>query len=150
MVTHSKSVADNSQKGRRKLKTSITHTRHFRSEINNSLQISRHFNFDLVVHCYGENTVVNLPQCCQALVHSQSISQCSGSRISNSIPFKTVKESTCTPELVQLVNGIVRHSVYNSLQFFQLLVMFQCSGHGYGSSGSQIIVTEAAAQCNQT
>ena len=32
-------------------------------------------------------------QCFQAPVHSQSISQCSGSRISNSIPFKTVEES---------------------------------------------------------
>ena len=42
-----------------------------------------------------------LIQCFQALVHSQSISQCRGSRISNSIPFKTVEEST--PESVQVV-----------------------------------------------
>ena len=38
--------------------------------------------------------MVYIPQCCQALVHSQSISQCSGSRISNCFSFKTVKEST--------------------------------------------------------
>ena len=42
-----------------------------------------------------------LLQCSQALVHSQSISQGSGSRISNSIPSKTVEGST--PELVQVV-----------------------------------------------
>ena len=35
-----------------------------------------------------------LLECFQALVHSQSISQCRGSRISNSIEFKTVEEST--------------------------------------------------------
>ena len=35
------------------------------------------------------------------LCHSQSMSQGSGSRISNSISFKTVEEST--PELVQVV-----------------------------------------------
>ena len=40
-----------------------------------------------------------LLQCCQALVHSQSISQGSCSRISNSIPSKTAEEST--PELAQ-------------------------------------------------
>ena len=34
-----------------------------------------------------------LLQCLQAPVNSQSISQCSGSRVSNSIPFKTVEES---------------------------------------------------------
>ena len=42
-----------------------------------------------------------LLQISQALVHSQTISQGSGSRLSNSIPFKTVEEST--PELVQVV-----------------------------------------------
>ena len=42
-------------------------------------------------------------QCCQALVHSQSISQGSGSRISNCIPFKTVVQST--PELVYTPRG---------------------------------------------
>ena len=42
-----------------------------------------------------------LLQCSQALVHSQSTSQCRGSRISNSISFKTVEESTL--ELVQVV-----------------------------------------------
>ena len=35
-----------------------------------------------------------LRQCCQALVHFQGISQRSSSRVSNSIPQKTVKEST--------------------------------------------------------
>ena len=35
-----------------------------------------------------------LLQCCQVLVHSQSISQGSGSIISNYILFKTVEEST--------------------------------------------------------
>ena len=39
---------------------------------------------------------------------------------------------------------IGRHSVYNSLQFFQWLVMFQCSGQSYGSSVCQTIVSEAA------
>ena len=39
-----------------------------------------------------------LLQYCQALVHSQSISQGSGSKISDSIPSKTVEEST--PELM--------------------------------------------------
>ena len=34
----------------------------------------------------------DLLQCLQALVHSQSISQRSSSRISNSIPYKTVEE----------------------------------------------------------
>ena len=38
----------------------------------------------------------HLLQCFQALVHCQSISQYSGSRMSNCIPFKTVKESKCT------------------------------------------------------
>ena len=52
-----------------------------------------------------------LLQCFQALVHSQSISQYRDARIFNFILFKTVKESTCTPELVQVVNGIARHSV---------------------------------------
>ena len=42
-----------------------------------------------------------LLQYCQALVHSQSIRQGSGSRISDSIPFKTVEE--ITRELVQVV-----------------------------------------------
>ena len=40
-----------------------------------------------------------LLQCCQGLVHSKSISQGSGSRISSSIPSKTAEEST--PELTQ-------------------------------------------------
>ena len=62
-----------------------------------------------------------LLQCFQALVHYQSIRQCSSSRISNCIAFKTVEEST--PEIVQVVNGIARYSVYNSLQFFQRLVL---------------------------
>ena len=44
---------------------------------------------------------IYLLQCCQALVHSQSISKGSGSKISNFIPFKTVEEST--PKLVQVV-----------------------------------------------
>ena len=35
-----------------------------------------------------------LLQCCQALVYSQSISQVDGSRMFNSILFKTVEEST--------------------------------------------------------
>ena len=38
----------------------------------------------------------------QTLIHSQSISQYSDSIIFSSIPFKPVKESTCTPELVQV------------------------------------------------
>ena len=41
-----------------------------------------------------------LLQCCQALVHSQSMSQGSGSRIPNCICFKTVEESTL--ELMQV------------------------------------------------
>ena len=51
----------------------------------------------------------NLLQDFQALVHSQSISQCRGSRIFNFISFKTVKESICTPELMQVMNGITRN-----------------------------------------
>ena len=50
-----------------------------------------------------------LLQCFQALVHSQSIGQCRGSRISNFIPFKTVEEST--PELVQVVLVTIWHYV---------------------------------------
>ena len=38
---------------------------------------------------------------------------------------------------------IRRHSVYNPLQFFQWLVMFQCSAQLYGSSVCQTIVSEA-------
>ena len=34
-----------------------------------------------------------LLQCFQTLVHSQSISQCKGSRVSNYIKFKTMEES---------------------------------------------------------
>ena len=131
-----------------------------------------------------------LLQCFQALFHSQSITQCSSCRISNSIEFKTVEEST--PELVQVVytlgitdseslkisgaggsmhernlpqpmvnkklfwtityymftldilnHYISWHSVYNSLQSFQWLVMVQCSGQSYGSSVCQIIGSEA-------
>ena len=41
-------------------------------------------------------------------------------------------------------------TVYNSLQFFQWLVMLQCSGQNYGSSGSQTIVSEAVVRYNQT
>ena len=37
-----------------------------------------------------------------------------------------------------------KHSVYNSLQFFQWCVVFQCSGQSYGSSGSKITFSEAA------
>ena len=37
-----------------------------------------------------------------------------------------------------------RHSVYNLLQFFQWLVLFQCSGQSYGYRVSQTIVSEAA------
>ena len=58
----------------------------------------------LITLCYrsvcGQDSY--LLQCCQALVHFQSISQGSGSRVSNSIPSKTVEENT--PELVQVVN----------------------------------------------
>ena len=43
---------------------------------------------------------------------------------------------------------IVRHAVYNSLQFFQGLVILQCSGQSYGSSVSQVIVSEATVRCN--
>ena len=43
----------------------------------------------------------NILQYFQALVHSQSMTQYNGSRISNSIPFNSVEEST--PELVQVV-----------------------------------------------
>ena len=57
--------------------------------------------------------------------------------------------SSCTPELVQAVNGMVRHSVYNSLQFFQWLVILQCSGQSYGSSGSQVIGSEATVDYDQ-
>ena len=48
------------------------------------------------------------------------------------------------------ISGIARHLVHNSLQFFQWLVMLQCSGQSYGSSASQIIVSEAAVRWNQT
>ena len=41
------------------------------------------------------------------LVHSQSTSQCRGTRTSNSIMFKTVEE--CTPELVQVLVTIVHY-----------------------------------------
>ena len=58
--------------------------------------------------------------------------------------------SSCTPELVQAVNGMVRHSVYNSLQFFQGLVILQCSGQNYGFSVSQAVVSEATVDYDQT
>ena len=44
--------------------------------------------------------VCNLLQGFQALVHFQNISQYRGSRILNSIPFKTVKESTCSNDFI--------------------------------------------------
>ena len=47
-----------------------------------------------------------LLQCFQALVHSQCISQCSGSRITNSIILKAVEKSTSkvTPEEYRIVH----------------------------------------------
>ena len=45
---------------------------------------------------------------------------------------------------------IERHSVWNSLQFFQWLVMLQCSGQSYGSSVSQLIEAEAVARYKHT
>ena len=45
-----------------------------------------------------------LLQYCQVLVHCQSISQGSGSKISDSITSKIVEEST--PELVQVVKSV--------------------------------------------
>ena len=105
-------------------------------------------------YCYIWNTCVayilflgiiwnsNLLQHFQVLIHFQSIGQCSGSRLFNFILFKTVKESMCTCT-VELVNGIVRHSVYNSLQFFQWLVMLQYSCQSYSSKCSETIVSEA-------
>ena len=44
---------------------------------------------------------------------------------------------------------IARHSVWNSLQFIQWLVMLQCSGQSYGSSVRQWIVPEAVVRYNQ-
>ena len=45
---------------------------------------------------------------------------------------------------------IERHSVWNSLQFFQWLVMLQCSGQSYGSSVSQLIESEAVVRYKHT
>ena len=45
---------------------------------------------------------------------------------------------------------IERHSVWNSLQFFQWLVMLQCSGQSYGSSVSQWIESEAVVRYKHT
>ena len=47
-----------------------------------------------------------LLQCCQALVHSQSISQGNGSRFSNSIPFKTVEEQKLAQIPTQCITNI--------------------------------------------
>ena len=66
-----------------------------------------------------KHSVYNPLQFFQCIVMMQCSGQSYGSRILNFIPFKTMKESTCTQELVELVNGIVRHSVYNPLQFFK-------------------------------
>ena len=52
----------------------------------------------LWVHVWCQDSY--LLQCCQALVHSQSISQGSGSKIFNYILSKTVEERT--PELMQV------------------------------------------------
>ena len=61
MVTRNKSVVDNTQKRTTELalKTSLIHTGHFHSEINNSLKISGHSNFELffAVRYFRENTV---------------------------------------------------------------------------------------------
>ena len=51
------------------------------------------------------------------------------------------------PPLILL---IARHSVCNSLQFFQWLVMLQCCGQNSGSSVSQSIASEAVVGYNQT
>ena len=63
----------------------------------------------LIPNCTASHgiTYTNLLQYFQTLVHPQSISQCRGSRISDSIPFKTVEEST--PELVQVVLFTIVH-----------------------------------------
>ena len=45
---------------------------------------------------------------------------------------------------------IARHSVCNSLQFFQWLVMLQCCGQNYGFSVSQLILSEAIVGYNQS
>ena len=45
---------------------------------------------------------------------------------------------------------IERHSVWNSLQFFQWLVMLQCCGQSYGSSVSQLIESEAVVRYKHT
>ena len=44
----------------------------------------------------------------------------------------------------------MEHSVYNSLQFFQRLVMLQWYGESYDSSVSQTIVSEAAMDYDQS
>ena len=38
------------------------------------------------------------------------------------------------------------HKVYNSLQFFQRLVLLQCSGQSYGSSGGQKILADTVVE----
>ena len=66
------------------------------------LKISLHHSLYLV---WKQLPSSYLLQCFQAPVHSQSISQCRGSRISNHIPFKTVKESIS--ELLVLVKKLM-------------------------------------------
>ena len=68
-----------------------------------------------------------LLQCCQALVHSQSISQGSGSRLSNFIPFKTVEEST--PELMQ-----VEKIKWNTLMFNPRHILSPLTRKGSGDT----------------
>ena len=62
-----------------------------------------------------------LRQYFQALVDSQSISQCSGSRISNTIQFKTVEESTS--KLVQGEYIIYRVMDINGSIFFSYVTI---------------------------
>ena len=68
-----------------------------------------------------------LLQCCQALVHSQSISQDSGSRISNIILFKTVEENT--PELMQ-----VEKIKWNTLMFNPRPILSPLTRKGSGDT----------------
>jgi len=73
----------------------------------------------------------------QTLVHSQSISQCRGSRISNFIPFKTVEEST--PKLVQAVLLTIVHYLKVTFNYPNLIYLQSNSLQHWGREYSRII-----------
>ena len=85
---------------------------------------------------YGAGQDSYLLQCFQAVVHIQSISQCSGSKSSNSIQSKTVEGGT--PELVQVVK-----INYRTVKITDIDLIMSSLGVGVSIHGSKNLPTTA-------